>query len=299
MIRVVLLGLWVASHAASVRASDVDLSWVAPSRGCPDREHFRTGLATRLGREVSFGSDAPIHVDAKIEPSAVGYSLTLRTRSDRGSQERLLHARNCNELARASALIVALLFPERASSTPANGGEERAFDLRSRLQPRARADWVVDLGALPLPAFGVGLAFGLGFGAATFELGGFALVPRAGRAASRAEPVASLQLIAAVASACLELVRQPSVAPCVGLELGELRGSGRSLARVANRSSLWLMPEAGMRASLELSRTLRWSLGVAVGLPWDRSVFTVRGLGPVHEVPRVVARFATGLELHL
>ena len=299
MIRVVLLGLWVASHATSVRASDVDLLWVAPARDCPDREQFRSGLALRLGREVSFGSDARIHVDARIEASSVGYSLTLRTHSDRGSQQRQLEARNCNELARASVLIVALLFPEHANRTSATDAEERASERGDRLQPRARAAWVVDLGALPLPAFGAGLAFGLGFGAASFELGGFVLLPRDGHVPASAEPVARLQLMAAVASACFELVRQPALAPCVGLELGELRGSGQGLARVANRSSLWVMPEAGVRAGLELTRTLWWSLGVAVGLPLDRTVFTVRDLGPVHEVPRVVARVATGLELRL
>lgn len=298
MIRVVLLGLWVASQAASVRASDVDLTWVAPTRDCPDREQFRSGLATRLGREISVGADARIHVDAKIVPSSVGYGLTLRTQSEHGSQKRLLNARSCNELARAGVLIVALLFPERAGVVSAND-EEAASDRRAGLQPRARVEWVVDLGALPLPAFGAGLTVGLGLGAASFELGGFALLPRAGRVPNRAQPVAELQLVAAVAGACFEVVRRPGIAPCLALELGEVRGSGRGLANISNRSALWLMPSAGVRAWLELGRALQWSLGVAAGLPWDRSVFTVRDLGPVHEVPAVVARVATGLELRL
>jgi hypothetical protein len=303
MTRLVLLGLWVVSFASSVRASDLDLDWAAPAHDCPDREQLRAGLSRRLAREVSFGSDAPVHVVARVEQTAFGYSLTLHTRSARGDDQRTLRARNCNELARASVLIVALLFPDHGGSAPldyANDADDTAAELDTgNWRWHARAEWVVDLGALPLAAFGPGLAIGVELGPASLELGGFALLPRAGTVASHAEPIATLRLTAAVASACLELVREPALAPCLALELGQLQGSGRELPYVTERSSLWLMPSAGVRASLPLTRWLRWSLGVALGLPWDRSAFTIRDLGLVHQVPNVVGRLTMGLELGL
>jgi hypothetical protein len=71
------LGLAALSVAAgSAVASDLDVAWTVP-RDCPDREALRQGLSRRVGREVVFGSDAPLGIAGTIVAQGTGYELDL------------------------------------------------------------------------------------------------------------------------------------------------------------------------------------------------------------------------------
>jgi hypothetical protein len=110
-----IVGL-ICGVASRASASDLDVRWDAP-RGCPGREQLREAIARRVGREISFGADAPLHLSAVITAQDGGYELALSTRSQSASEERRLQARTCGELVRASLLIAAVLLS--AESDPA------------------------------------------------------------------------------------------------------------------------------------------------------------------------------------
>src|SRR5262249_27775024 len=143
----VLTALLFSTRA--VHASDVDLSWQAPA-GCPDRDSLRDGLTRRLGRPIRLGGDAPVQLSGGITAVGHGYALELRTRRGEVSDRRQLQARSCNELARASLLVLSLLLVEErpAGPDPARAAEPRGSDDAASPRPRlsARAGAVFDLG---------------------------------------------------------------------------------------------------------------------------------------------------------
>lgn len=279
--------------AGRAHASDVAVTWDVPRAGCPDVEQLRQGLSRRLQREVTFGAPAPMTLDAHIQPEGEGYLLRLRTESPHGVEQRELRARTCNELARASVLIAALSFTQGgdlASVAP------HTDDHAGRLQPYARAQLVLDLGTLPALGAGPSLTFGIALERAAFELSGVLSWPQDASVASRPEPVARLQLMAASAAGCYALLQRPALAACLHVEVGVLHARSFNVATPRGSELLWLLPSVGARVALPLLEWLRWSSELSVGLPWDRATFAIDELGPVHRVARVIGRLQTGLE---
>lgn len=80
----------------------LELSWEAPA-GCPGSEQVR-----ELLRGLSSGSHAPARVRARIEPRGSGFAESLEIAVDGAIEQRVLEGKACLELARATALLVAI-----------------------------------------------------------------------------------------------------------------------------------------------------------------------------------------------
>jgi hypothetical protein len=290
--------------ASSARASDLALEWSAP-RGCPSRDGIRDGLTTRLGREVTLSTDAAVELQGTVVALGGGYSLELRTHSAHGSERRELRARSCNELARASILVAALLLMDDAAANTTRSQARVTDDLagpesaRAAFSAYARTWLRGDLGSLPAAAWGPGLALGIALNRTQLELGGTYLPAQSMRAVGRAQSVGSMQLMAAHASACQVLIAAPELAPCLRAEVGRLQARGENLAQTASVSRLWLLGAVGLRLGFELSRGLFWQTEVAAGMPLERVRLAVRNLelNEVRRTPAVIGRLETGLVL--
>jgi hypothetical protein len=309
--RITLLAIALASlRLGSAHASDLALEWTAP-RGCPTQEALRDGLATRIGRDVTFSAEAPVELRATVVALGSGYALDLRTRSAAGSERRELRARSCNELARASILMAALLLMDEprgagGAQQPAGSAHSRSVRTRSPASTTTRwsafaRTWVRgDLGSMPAVAVGPGLAVGLAIASTRLEIGGTYLPAQQMHATGRTASLGSLQLMAAHARVCQLLIRVPELGPCLRAEVGQLRAHGENLANSVTRSSPWVMAALGARLSLELWRGLFWESEVAAGMPLQRIRIAVRDLpdfDELHRTPAVVGRFETGLFL--
>jgi hypothetical protein len=309
--RITVLALALASLGlGSAHASDLALEWTAP-RGCPTQDALRDGLATRIGRDVTVSSEAPVELRATVVALGGGYALELRTRSAAGSERRELRARSCNELARASILMAALLLMDEplgaggAQLTPRDARSRNArtrspASTNARLSAYARTWLRGDLGSMPAAALGPGIAVGLAFANTRLEVGGTYLPAQQVHATGRTESLGSLQLMAAHARVCQVLIEVPELGPCLSAEVGQLRAQGENLANNATRTSPWFLGALGARLSFELWRGLFWESELTAGMPLQRIRIAVHDLPDVDEVHRtraVVGRFETGLFL--
>ena len=289
-----LIGLWFAANRAC--ANDLDVRWSAP-RDCPDREGLREGLSRRVGRDVRFGSEAAVGLSGTIVAQGSGYELDLETRSPAGSERRTLQARSCSELARASLLIAALLLsaaPEADSQLTA--AEPAELEPVPRWFLFARARVIGDLGSLASASVGPGLALGFGLDRTLFELGGVLFPAQNLSAEDGGRAPGRLQLTAASAGVCHELFGGPTLAPCLHFEAGRLTARGRELANATEVHASWLTAVAGVRAGVRLFDQVFCVADLRAGLPLGRPRFGVRGLGAVHEVPRLIGRLELSLE---
>jgi hypothetical protein len=302
MARITLLCLFSAYvfGASPVRASDLALEWTAP-RGCPPKHALRDGLSARVGREIRLSSEAPVEVHATVTALGGGYALDVQMRSPQGSQHRELRARSCNELARASVLMVALLLMDSPNATVTSAATAAR---RSRPSPSppvgsiyART-WVRgDLGTMPAAAIGPGIAVGLAVSDTRFELGGTYLPAQSMYASGGGVSLGSVQLMAADAGICQVLVRAPEFGPCLRAEFGQLRARGENLANSMTRTSAWFSGALGARLSVEVWRGLSWQSELAAGMPFERIRIAVHDSGELHRTAAVFGRFETGVLL--
>ncbi|HKU40353.1 MAG TPA: hypothetical protein VJR89_19465 [Polyangiales bacterium] len=279
--------------ASRARASDLDLHWSAPAE-CSDRERLREALSRKLGREVTLGSDAPLSMSGSIAAHSGGYELSLETQSPHGAEERKLQARSCGELVRASLLISALLLSEgpgwsETSSAPEADGPRTWYGF-------ARVRAIGDLGSIAAMSVGVGGAVGVAFDALRFELGGLWLPPRTVHSDTDPRASARMQLRAANLASCYAFFRGPTLAPCLQLELGQLRGEGENLEVSSHVSTSWLLLGAALRGSVELFDRVFISADIGAGAPLARPTFAVHGAGPVYRVPALIGRLELGVE---
>lgn len=308
MARLTLLCLSVLAFGASLtcrtsraHASDLALEWTAP-RGCPPQDALREGLASRLGREISIGADASVEVHATVVAIGSGYALDVRMRSAQGSEHRELRARSCNELARASVLMTALLLMDGPSATVTSGitpkRRSRRASSASSIGSMYARTWVRgDLGTMPEAAVGPGIAVGLALADTRLELGGTYLPAQSMYGANGGASLGSVQLMAAHAGVCQVLLHVPELGPCLRAEFGQLRARGEHVARAMTASNAWFSGALGARLSVELWTGLAWQTEVGAGMPFERVRIAVRNSGEIHRTAAVFGRFETGLLL--
>jgi hypothetical protein len=286
------------SHAY---ASDLAIEWTAP-RGCPPQDALREGLSARLGREISVGAEAPVEVHATIVAVGGGYSLDLRMHSAQGSERRELRARSCNELARASVLMAALLLMDTPGATVTGEIQpkrrSRPASNASSIGPVYARTWVRgDLGTMPAAAVGPGIAVGLALSDTRLELGATYLPAQSMYASGGGDSLGSVQLMAAHANLCQVLLRVPELGPCLRAEVGQLRARGEHVASAMTASSAWFSGAIGARLGVELWSGLAWQTEVAAGMPFERVRVAVRNSGELHRTAAVFGRVETGLLL--
>ncbi|MET0387950.1 MAG: hypothetical protein ABW321_18405 [Polyangiales bacterium] len=296
----VLLGVGAAARAddAALRVGpEVDVQWQAPA-GCADREQLRAALSRELGREVHIGEDAPLQLRGELRSEPDGYVLDLQTRSRAGTEQRRLVARSCGELLRATLLIAGLLLsgdPEIAAphepSPPPSDDPPRGRTWKLLLRMAA----ALDLGSLVEPSVGAVAGVGIDFSGTRFELGTLWL-PSQDLPAETGQAFANLQLMAASAGLCQQLLRGLVMSACVSADVGRLSARGEGLREARSARAPWLGVQLGLRLGLPLQEWLRLGVSAAAGVPLIRPSFAIEGVGPIREVSVVTGRFELSLE---
>lgn len=159
-----------------------------------------------------------------------------------------------------------------------------------------RANLVADYGSLPEVGLGPGLGIGAQLGALTVELSGSYLPSQ--QAVVEGRSVAALEVAAAGVGLCYALAFAPALAPCVRAEYGRMWGRGQGLRRGdLERSGSVALVQLGLRAQWSPEPWFVLGAEVGPGLLPLHTVFTVAGVGTVHEPNTLVLRLRAGAAL--
>jgi hypothetical protein len=107
----------VSAHAAP---GQVELTWKAPP-GCPDRGEVEQRIVAILNRPVQVRDGEQLHVSAVVEEPQLRAPWRVELVIDNGRRRanRSLRAASCDELANATALVVAILLEPSVEKPPA------------------------------------------------------------------------------------------------------------------------------------------------------------------------------------
>ncbi len=281
--------LWSIVGAAQTTPGRVSLRWSAPDE-CPDDVQFVHQVEALLGRSLSDSSEQALTVHASVQGNAaLGYSATLLFSGVRGLDERSLQHPQCEKLAEASALVVALaLDPERVRATqhardapdelpgaPPPAATDTALAAATpsvvAVQPapmvrpapaagREHGQPVRSVrvalhgvaGAGPLPNFGAGVEAAIGWHKRSFEadLLGRYWLPR--ESPVNVAPSASLELGLAtlgLRGCWLPRAGYWSFAACLGGDLGDLRATGLGVENPREPHALYAAAVGALRVS--------------------------------------------------
>lgn len=312
-----------------------DVIWDAPE-SCPGADEVRRGIERRLGRTLAADE---VSVTGRVSPTVDGFALELQATVAGTVEARRLEASDCQALADATALVVALAIdpiavaeviqqarevpvdeappapalppttvaPSTSTPAPASDTTSRATADAEPSPPARgleggilRATAGVGLGATPGVTGAFTFAGGLRWARARLELEGSYWIPRRTNALDGA--TVAVQLGAAAVRGCGQIRRDRIEAPlCAGLLVGGMRGDGRGVPGARTAQGLWLAAEAGVGLSWWLSP--RWALagGFAAAIPLVQPAFEV-GQDPavrLFEPSPVAGRLWLGAELRL
>jgi hypothetical protein len=267
---------------------ELSLTWSAgePLSTCPDHAWAMTRIASEIGRAPSAQVPEGVHAIVTIEKRAAGFRLSLRSDVGSAHGQREIEGDNCSELSEAAILIIALSVAEAGEArqrestspptSPKEGSENKAPESESvqtgrrtaatRLGVLLRPELVVELGLLQSPTLGPGLAFGLEWGRFRVELAG--TWPLSGEMETAGEQIA-LRLGAARVSGCaLFGVGRVRGGPCLGVELGDVRG--RNTETGVQNHTLWAAASATGRLWVALGWRLALVFDVDMVASWGQ-----------------------------
>lgn len=181
--------------------------------------------------------------------------------------------------------------PDRgAASSPRSGGRTPRFAVRAHVAG--------DAGLLPAAAVGGGIAAGMVVVRdLSLEVGADLYAPQDGTVSGAPARGASFQLFAASARACWTLTRGIEIAPCAGVEVVRIAGSGFGALEVADAESLTWGPEALLTARIPVAGPLSVRLGLGAFVPMSRQSFVINATGTVHQPGAVALRTWLGPEV--
>jgi len=311
----VLVGTASPTPAAPTddREPRIELRWSAPP-SCPDAERIHDQVA----RFLADGADRAgmtVTIDARVRADGDRFALELSVDSSAGAIDKSMTADDCQTLASAVALLVAVLLdptavvetvererepavaptppPAREPPPPTAEPKRRRFEVQGLVRPFV-------LGSFgPLPRFGVaaGGLVGVRIGRARVEVHALYDVPQRS-SADGVDAGARFDLWAVGPRGCFApRWRTLEVPICGGGEVGRIRAQGYGLSVRRSPSATWAALTAG--AAL-LWVPLRW---LAVGGGADavvalaRPSFVIDDLGRIHRPRPAGVRIHAGLEL--
>lgn len=321
--------LAISSFSMSTRAAParVRVDWPTVP-GCPDAKSVLAGAQREMARAAAVDT---VLARAQIEPPAAPgdpWRVWIRTRTIRGAGERTLEADSCAELARASALLVALAAvraapPARSEElaelvpSPSFTPEPASLVIPSPVdQPRRKrrppprdehhARFIVSGGAwtaaglLPSLAWGPTLAGSYETGPWSARLAVRAAVPQDQVLGSLGATFDALGVGADVCGAgALVHVKTFTTRACGGVELDAIRARGKgSVTTDVVRAEV--VPFFGLGASWSVARNVQLDLDVRAGPTLLQPSFAVvsaaEGMRRLHQPPaaRVEGLLACG-----
>ena len=179
--------------------------------------------------------------------------------------------------------------PDDVASEAASGPNTTRVLLRPVL--------ALDLGTLPRLSAGPGLALGVWLRGFTLELSG-SYAPRQ-RTRRDGRTVAELEHAAVALALCHALPPVAWLSPCARLEYGRLWGRGLSVREPEPGGGALVAAELSLRLGVPLAKNLALSVESGLALPLLAPLFTVDGVGEIHEPSGLLVRLRAGVEARL
>jgi hypothetical protein len=302
-----------AQTSGTQREPLVVLRWEAPPE-CPTEDQVLNDARTLATHQDATAATRPIPVvEAVVErPDAARWTLTLAV----GPAQQRLEAASCAQLARATALFIALMVdasggeaphapagplsidavPAAASpapeSVPAKQAAARDVGGRREVLVLAAVGPTIDAGTLPRPELLGVLQVGMRYRRVEITLEGAAGTAQdttiSGVAGYRLNP---LTVSLAPCYAPLVTLRL-RLGPCAQVEVGVIQAEGVGVSQPRSADAALLSFGGELVAWLVLGAHFEVRLGVGVLLPAVRPNFELTGPGSVFE-PGVAVRAGT------
>jgi len=308
----------------------IDLNWLAPEP-CPAKAEFLAAIARMLGDQVTMEHTLFANV-VIAQPSGTSYQLTLTTRLDGISGQRVLEGRACKVVADAAAVTIALLLnpdlrvptaPE-PSDKPSNPPLDPAQKTASIDEPAPVAlpdaapkeapsqepvpaisphrRWYgilstqigLQLGVLPhaSPLFSIGVGAGRER-AVIGAMGSYSPPQDAMLAPSLGGRLWTASV--GVRGCWFWTTRSPRLSNCLGAELTRLHGLGTGVTKVREGVTYWFSPTLSADADFALLGRLWLRLSAAAMVPLTRPDTHLDDIGTVQQPAKVAGRADAGL----
>jgi hypothetical protein len=155
---------------------------------------------------------------------------------------------------------------------------------------------VTELGALPRPAFGVGVSAGAHW--QVLSLAAYGMLFGSERIDARPAVGVDFDLTLGGVRGCGRVLSLPlGLDACAGMEAGRWEVFGASLQGARRSRDLWLAPVLGLEASRALTSTLALELGAGAALPLLRKRYVINDGEVVHTPDPVSWRLLAGLTI--
>ena len=315
------------AHEALADGS-LTLEWRAPAE-CPAGKTVEREVSRLLG-----GAPAalPLTAVAEVTHDDARWRVQLRTRSAENTGDRAIESDSCGELADATALVLAMAIdPARVAATraaPVASAPDAGIDPLTSVKvtppstpatapptpaateppsapprpPPPRKTFAIgpyllgDVGTLPNPGVGPALAFAWTPGALRIQLK--ALFFPANTARLPFSRGGTFELFGADASGCYEvLLGVFELGPCLGVELGALKGTGFGVNKQTPALAFWAAPSVGGAFAWRIGSSFALRLELAALFPLQRPEFVLDGVGVVHRPAAVLGRGGLGAEI--
>lgn len=316
-----MLGASLAAASPEVPAppGEPRLEWIAPAE-CPDAARGADELARFLG-----GRALPVPARVELGASAQGYAATVTV----ARASRTLHGSDCETLARAAVLVVAVSLdpvataavvsspasavvaatpaPPRPPTTARSPRRTTArADVRARVEPPlASTHWLgasggVALALVPALTGAVRLGYAYGHRALRVQAEITYATPRAVTYPAEPKVGGRFQSVVAGVRACFAPATGRLAVPlCAGLEGGPIFGQGVGIANTRSPVGVWLGGLAGAAAVVRVHARVALVAGAELLVALRRPAFHVDPRGTLFIAAPVGLQALAGIELRL
>jgi hypothetical protein len=303
-------------HALPADASPQEtfsLSWQAPAE-CPSSDDVRAEVARLLGGQNHLPAGQEFKASAQVD-HAQTWSVSIQTEWAGRSGRRAIEAASCQDVADATALILALVIdptvvatPPMRTHPPAPPSPASPVASPPAAQPQpVPVDFLFGVHAAgsegTLPSIDIGLGGSVGMVVRRFRVelrAAYGL--RRDQIANAAAPAGAygrFNLFAGTLSACFNLGPEAwAFGPCADAEVGVASAEGFGISESYQAHRLWLATGAGGYAAIALGRHWYVPLHLDILAPIRRPEFVFNNVPDrVFQVPSLGARASVGIEL--
>jgi hypothetical protein len=279
--------LGMAPRASLGADSRFELEYRAPIQ-CPSAPVVRASI------EKLVSSRRPEHLSVRIaiESASGGYISRIQVA---GRGERVLHGAACDEVAEATAVVVALwLGPGPVPPSNRTQDLPRAAPPATDAArgPRLATGFRLAAASGILPHLGLGLAGRLGLESRGWSVqldGSYWFTQRRDSSEGSAQG-GEFGAWSVALTPCLPfapILPRLRLAACVGPELGRVWGNGRGVDVPRHASAMWFGAAGGVDVSVVVSRTFRTSAGLGLAvLAGGRDSFVLNRAEMLHQPSR-------------
>jgi hypothetical protein len=263
------------------RARDqLSLDWNAPEE-CPSSAAVEDEIRGSLSHVKA---SAPVRVHGEVTKAEENFSLRVRVEHEGELSERVLSVKDCREVARATALFVALAIEYRVKPTPPTP------PAPPPPLPEPTQHWSATLGMhlsggfAPNPTPGLGVSLAYARAPLRFVVRGAAFLPTKSTLEDNNSVGGEFSLLGAGVALCAgEDLAAAELWACGGGRLYHLSAVGFGTDTNVEQSTFVGAPMLGFDLGLHLTPSFLLVTGFEGGFAPASSRFVIESAGPVHE----------------